>query len=39
MVLIFNELVCMFTAKIGDVTQFDEHIPQVGWKHQLAMVS
>ena len=27
----FNfQLICMFTGKIGNVTQFDEHILQVG---------
>ena len=29
------EYVFVFTPKIGEMIQFDEHIFQMGWNHQL----
>ena len=28
----------MFTPKIGEMIQFDEHIFQMGWNHQLVIL-
>ena len=35
--LVATQIFFIFTPKIGEMIQFDEHIFQMGWNHQLVI--